>query len=291
MSHLIIREIESNDCDACGRILHAAFHHIAEQHGFPPDFPSVESATGLMGFIQSHSYGVVAERGGRVLGSSFLTEGDPVAAVGPISVDPTVQESGIGRALMEAIIERGRSSSGLRLVQDAFNRTSMALYASLGFDVREPLVLLSGVPRSAGANAGSDTGIEVRRLGESDLDACAAVYQKVHGITRTEELRSGLGAFRGYLALRDGRVTAYASTLNLWFAAHAAAESSADIEALILAAAAAEDEPLNFLLPTRQAPLLPFLLAQGMRIVKPMTLMTMGPYQEPAGPYLPSVGY
>ena len=289
MRDVEIREMTPDDCAECGRILYAAFLDIAERHGFPPDFPSLEASRGLMGFIQSSSYGVVALRDGRILGSNFLKEGDPVAAVGPISVDPEIQESGIGRVLMEAVIERGRRSQAVRLVQDAFNRTSMALYASLGFDVRDPLVLLSGLPRAA--TASESAGTRVRRLAEGDLDACAALCQRVHGITRTSELRSGLRSFRGFVAQRDGRVTAYASTLHLWFVAHAVAETSADMRALIMAAAAASDEPLGFLLPTRQAELFRFLLAAGMRIVKPMTLMSTGPYQEPAGFYLPSVGY
>ena len=128
-------------------------------------------------------------------------------------------------------------------------------------------------------------------LASDDLEACAAVCRKVHGTTRTGELRSGLRAFRGYVALREDRVTAYASTLNLWFAAHAAAESQSDMRALILGAAGLEQEPLSFLHPTRQADLFRFLLAEGLRIAKPMTLMTLGPYQEPVGCYMPSVGY
>jgi GNAT superfamily N-acetyltransferase len=288
MSGLVIRDMTRDDKTECGRILFEAFLDIADRHSFPPDFKSLQEAIGLVEYNQSRTYGVVAERDGRLLGSNFLAEADPVAAVGPISVDPTIQESGVGRALMQAVIERGRNAHAVRLVQDAFNPTSMALYASLGFDVRDPLVLLEGVPKNAGRPA---DGIEVRRLASDDLEACAAVCRKIHGITRTGELRSGLRGFRGYVALREGRVTAYASTLNLWFAAHAAAESQSDMRALILGAAGLEQEPLSFLLPTRQAELFRFLLAEGLRITKPMTLMTLGPYQEPLGSYMPSVGY
>jgi len=288
MTDLVIRDMTRDDVTECGRILFEAFREIADQHSFPPDFKSIEEATGFAEYLQSRSYAVVAERDGRLLGSNFLAETDPVAAVGPISVDPTIQESGVGRALMQAVIERGRSAHAVRLVQDAFNRTSMALYASLGFDVRDPLVLLEGVLKNAGQQ---NDEIEVRRLAADDLEACATVCRKVHGITRTRELRNGLRGFRGYVALREGRVTAYASTLNLWFAAHAAAESQLDMRALILGAAGLEREPLSFLLPSRQADLFRFLLAEGMRIAKPMTLMTLGPYQEPVGSYMPSVGY
>jgi len=47
---------------------------------------------------------VVAEVDGRVVGSNFLYEGDPIAGVGPISVDPEYQR-GVGRRLMEAVIQ------------------------------------------------------------------------------------------------------------------------------------------------------------------------------------------
>ena len=294
MSDLILRDVTPGDVPECGRILFAAFQDIANRHSFPPDFESLEQATGLIGFIQSHGFGVVAERDGRLLGSNFLAEADPVAALGPISVDPEIQESGIGRQLMEAAIERGRGAHGVRLVQDAFNSTSMALYASLGFEVRDPLVLLEGAPSNArkpGKVGKPANGIHVRRLGPGDLEGCAAVCHKVHGITRSEELRSGLRGLRGYAALRDGRITAYASTLDIWFAAHGVAETDADMQALILGAAALQRDPLHFLFPTRQADLFRFLLGEGMRIVKPMTLMTRGPYQEPTGAYFPSVGY
>ena len=49
--------------------------------------------------------------------------------------------------------------------------------------------------------------------------------------------------------------------------------------------------PLRFLLPTRQATLFRWALGEGLRIVKPLSLMTFGPYQEPAGSFFPSVLY
>jgi hypothetical protein len=220
------------------------------------------------------------------VGSNFLKEGDPVAALGPISVDPALQEGGVGRRLMEAVLERGERAHAVRLVQDAFNPTSMALYASLGFEVREPLVCMGGTPRGT-----PDVDVEVRALLKEDLDACAALCEKVHGITRTEELRLGIGRLQPMVALRDGRVTAYASSLVFWPAAHGVAESERDLRGLIQGASASSGQPVGFLLPTRCASLFRWALAEGLRIVKPMTLMTRGPYQEPTGSYFPSVGY
>jgi len=113
-----------------------AFVEIANQHGFPPDFPSaqvgIERATAFI--AEPSIFGVVAEIDGRIVGSNFLSEGDPIRGIGPITVDPSVQGGGVGRQLMQAVIERARGATGARLVQDAFNTGSYSLCASLGFD-------------------------------------------------------------------------------------------------------------------------------------------------------------
>ena len=68
-------------------------------------------------------FGVVAEEDGRIVGSNFLDERCAVRGVGPITIDPDAQSRGVGRKLMQAVIERGRSQQApsIRLVQDAFN--------------------------------------------------------------------------------------------------------------------------------------------------------------------------
>jgi hypothetical protein len=63
------------------------------------------------------------------------------------------------------------------------------------------------------------------------------------------------------------------------------------MQALLAGASAQSDAPLSFLLPTRQAGLFRWCLKRGLRVVKTMTLMSMGEYVEPRGSYLTSVGY
>jgi len=285
---LVLRPPNRADVSACGRVLYAAFQNIAERHNFPPDFASVEGATQVAAFLvnQRSFFGVVAELGGRIVGSNFMAERDPIYAIGPISVDPDVQERGVGRRLMLAAIERGRNAAGIRLVQDAFNMVSMSLYASLGFEIREPLVLIGGRPRSRPA-----PGVTVRPLRRDDLDACAALCRRIHGFERTNELRDAMTSFAPAVAVRDQRIVAYATTLEVWQVAHAVAESESDLTALILGVAAASPRPLAFLLPTRQTTLFHWCLAERLRVVKPLTLMTMRAYREPTGSYLPSVAY
>jgi len=91
-------------------------------------------------------YCVVAEADGRVTGNVGLDERAVVASVGPVTVDPDAQNQGIGRQMLDAVLERARERgfAGVRLVQATFNNCSLALYASLGFEVREPLALLQG---------------------------------------------------------------------------------------------------------------------------------------------------
>jgi GNAT superfamily N-acetyltransferase len=282
-----LREIEPGDVKECARICFEAFGGIADQHRFPRDFPSREFTDGMMqNFVSSPgTWGVVAQREGRIVGSNFLHEGDPIGGVGPISVDPDHQDGGVGRRLMEAVIERDSSSRGTRLLQDAFNMRSLSLYASLGFEVRDPAVVMSGRPAG-----GPVEGIEVRPARQADLQACGALCRQVHGFDRTNELRVAMQAFAPFVAVREGGVVAYATALGFWPMAHGVAETDEDMQALLLGAAAALGEPLAMLVPLRSR-LFAWCLDQGLRSLKPMNLMTLGFYEVPRGAWFPSVLY
>jgi hypothetical protein len=170
-------------------------------------------------------------------------------------------------------------------MQDAFNMRSLSLYASLGFDVKESAAVISGKPRS-----GPVRGVDVRPLEEGDLDECEALCKKVHGVERTNELRDAIQAFAPFVAVRAGRITAYASSVTFWPLNHGVAESEGDMTALLQGAAPAVEEPLAFLVPLRSG-LLRWCLEEGLRLQKPMNLMAVGDYREPRGSWFPSVIY
>lgn len=284
-----LRPARPEDAAECARIIFEAFRTIHDRHEFRRDFQSIEAAAGLAEMFINHPsfYGVVAELDGRVVGSNFLDERGDVRGVGPISVDPALQQKGVGRLLMRAVIERGRAARGVRLVQDSFNTLSLSLYASLGFDVKEPLALIEGRPtgaRPAGA-------AEVRPMREEDLEGCADLCERVHGFSRAGELRDALRLFKPHVLVRGGRVRAYASAPTFWPLNHGVAETEADMRALLAGAAAGSDAPLSLLLPTRQSELFRWCLSRGFRVVKPMTLMTMGEYREPLGSWYASVEF
>ena len=286
----VIRMIEPADRDECARILYEAFGAIHDQHRFARDFPTLEAAGQLATAFISHPsiWGVVAERDGRIVGSNFLDERGPIRGLGPITVDLEAQGHGVGRRLMEAALQRGREAEGIRLFQDAFNVGSLSLYASLGFEVREPAVVISGRPRSS-----PTPGVEVRPLEERDLRECEELCVRVHGFERTNELRDALEVpvLSPFVVVRDGRITAYATTLTFFPAAYGVAETEDDMGALVLGALAAGEEPASFLLPLRQSGLFRWCLGEGLRVVKPMTYMTLGQYREPKGCWVPSVLY
>ncbi|MFN2615801.1 MAG: GNAT family N-acetyltransferase [Thermoleophilaceae bacterium] len=286
-TEITLRSPGPADADECARICFEAFGAIHDQHRFPRDFPALEMAAGMVGMMipSPGHWGVVAERDGRIMGSNFLDERDPIRGVGPITVDPHGQNAGVGRKLMEAVLERGGGAVGIRLLQDGFHMRSLSLYASLGFEVKEPVVVVQGRPRS-----GPVAGVEVRPLEERDLDECEALCKRVHGFERTGELRDAIHAFAPLVAIRNGRVVAYATTVTFWPMAHGVAESDEDMAALLLGAAASVEEPLALLAPLRW-PLFRWCLGEGLRLVKPMNLMAVGEYREPQAAWFPSVVY
>lgn len=280
-----IRRATSQDVEACGRICYEAFTKINTEHAFPADFPSVDAATSVLAMMFSHPgfYCLVAEAQGRVLGSNCLDERSPIAGIGPITVDPNAQNRRVGRRLMDAVMERARERNfpGVRLAQATFHNRSLSLYTSLGFDPRELLVCMQGPPIGE-----TPAGCAVRRAEARDAEECNRLCRRVHGHDRAGELADMIG--RGAVVVeRHGRIAGYSTVLG--FFGHSVGETNLDLEAMI--ATAESFAGPGILVPTRNAELFRWCLAHGLRVVEPMTLMTVGVYNEPAGSYLPSILY
>lgn len=282
---VLIRSASADDARDAGVICWGAFKTIAERHAFPPDFPDAESAVGLMKYLLSRNdvFAVAAEAAGRVIGSNFLWE-DEVAGVGPITIDPTNQNNGVGRRLMQAVLERARTRdlAMVRLVQAAYHGRSLALYTRLGFDPREPLSVMTGAPLN---ERFEDRPVRPANL--EDLENANALCRRIHGFARAIELRTAADQRLAFVVERKGRITGY--TTGVGFLSHSVGETNDDLKALI--GAAREFAGPGFFVPTRNAALLRWCLEKGLRIVQPMTLMTIGPYEAPKGAWLPSVLY
>lgn len=281
-----VRVATKDDAPACGQICFNAFTSISQAHGFSPDFPSPEVATGLLSTLFSTPgfYCVLAEVRGRIAGSNCLDERSPIFGVGPITVDPGAQNLGVGRKLMDAVIDRSKQqgSVGIRLVQAAFHNRSLSLYANLGFDIREPLSCMQGraVQRTV-------PGCAVRQAQDADLANCNALSHRVHGFDRGIELGQAIQQGTSKVVEREGRITGYASDLG--FLGHATAESNLDLQALL--ASVESFGGSGILVPSRNNALFRWCLSNGLRVVQPMTLMSSGLYNEPAGSWLPSITF
>ena len=284
-----------DDVKEVGKIMYDAFSSVANKHGFPSDFPTIDVGIGVASYFLSNSgfYSVVAEDirkdKDKIVGSNFLDErSNMVAGVGPITVDPNFQNKGAGRRLMKNVMERAvnKNFPAIRLLQASYNNRSLSLYASLGFEIREPISAMQGkqihkvIP-----------GRSVRMATESDLKSCNAICKEIHGHDRNGELRESIKIGIAKVVLCEDRITGY--TTGLTFFNHSVGYTNDDIMPLIGSTTTINDSygGPGILIPSRNTQLLRWCLDNGLKLVQQLTLMTIGLYNEPAGSYMPSVLY
>lgn len=77
--------------------------------------------------------------------------------------------------------------------------------------------------------------VTVRPLLEEDYYSCAELCRRVHGFDRVNELKKRFPFVTPFLALREGRITAYTSAPQVWALNHAVAETTSDMCALLTA--------------------------------------------------------
>jgi GNAT superfamily N-acetyltransferase len=286
MSELQLRRATIEDAGACARIMWDAFETFATAHNFPVEPGTPEFTDFQMRAMLSTDgiFGLVAERDGEILGSALQDERGAIVGVGPVSVHPAAQDGRVGRALMEALLQRSRERgvAGVRLVQTAYNYRSLSLYAKLGFAVREPLSVFQ---RPADAFAVPATSVRVATVG--DIDACDDLCRQVHGHDRHAEVQGAVDRGIAWVVERNSEITGY--TTGLGYIGHAVGNTDDDVIALL--GAAGVFVGLGVLVPSRNTALVAWCLTAGLRLVQQSTLMTIGLYNEPQGAWLPSVGY
>lgn len=286
------------DADKVGKIIFEAFSAVANKHSFPPDFPSVDVARGLASSLLSNPrfYSIIAEdntsNGGEdkdsIVGSNFLDErSNIVAGVGPLTIDPKYQNKGTGRQLMINVLERAKNKNfpAIRLLQASYHSRSLALYATLGFEVREPISNMQGKPIQEAI-----PGRSVRAATESDTESCNTICKTVHGHDRNGELQDSIKQGSAKVVLHENKITGY--TCGLTFFNHSVGLTNDDLKALI--SSATNDDSYGgpgILIPSRNTHLFRWCLNNGLRLVQQLTLMTIGLYNEPAGSYMPSILY
>lgn len=284
--NIVLRPGRPSDASACGTICYEAFKAIADEHNFPPDFPNLESALGLMNYALANKeiYSVVLEVDGKIVGSNFLWLHSPIAGVGPITIAPGHQNSALGRRLMEQVIQKAAEfkMSAVRLVQATYHNRSLSLYMKLGFDVKEPLSVIQGPALGLRLPA-----YEVRPATTTDLEPCNELCYRIHGHDRRQELREAIKNGNASVVEHLGKITGY--TTQLGFFGHTLGATNNDLKALI--GAATKIAGPGFLLPSRNSEVMRWCFSNGLSVVQPMILMSKGLYNEPSGAFLPSVIY
>lgn len=284
--NLTFRECQQEDAPACGEICFTAFKTIANNHNFPKDFPNVEVTTGMLTSLISHPgfYGVLAELDGEIVGSNFLDERSTVAGVGPITIATGLQNRDIGKELMVKVIDRAKKKgfAGVRLLQAAYNNSSLSLYAKLGFNVQDSLAAMQGPSITYEIE-----GYDVRKALKDDMDACNALCEYVHGHNRSGELSDALQHGTALVVEHDDSIVGYST--GLAYFGHSVTASNEGLKALI--SAVDQFQGPGILVPTSNHELFRWCLKNKLRVVHVMNLMSIGLYNQPKGSYLTSVLY
>jgi hypothetical protein len=171
----------------------------------------------------------------------------------------------------------------IRLVQDAFNMASLSLYASVGFDVKEALVLMQPAPAA-------EDDPSVRPAREDDLHAIEDLSRRIYKVSRRNEVAAALKfGFPVFARERQGRVVGYLTPILI---GHGVAETHEDALALVgQAARMLPPEEARVFCPLSEGELYRSFLSAGCRAIKVMNLMVIGPYEPPDEVWMPSVAY
>lgn len=130
-------------------------------------------------------------------------------------------------------------------------------------------------------------GHSVRAGTGADMDGCNTLCTATHGVHRGGEVEDAASHGQLMVVERGGRITGYSTTVG--FFGHSVGEGNDDLKSLI--GAVKEYPGPGFHVPSRNTTLLHWCLEVGLRMNKAMTLMSTGLYNEPSGPYLPSINY
>jgi len=268
-----------------GSICFEAFKDLHDRGCGTRDFPTEEIAQQVLGMLVQRDdfYSVSALDDGRLVGSNFLSLMDPVAGVGPITVDPSYHSQGVGRTLMLDVLDYAQRNSieQVRLMQDSFNVASLSLYTSLGFDVKAHVAFMQAAPLAEADDS-------VRPITEPDLPAIEELSERIYKTSRRNEVAAAAPyGFAALLREHQGRITGY---LLPGIFGHGVAETEEDALALIgEAGRRLPPETARFFCPLTENSFYRKALQAGCRVIKVMNYMTLGPYEQPDEVWMPSV--
>lgn len=271
-----------------GDICFRAFSTLQDRHAVERDFDSAHTATMMISMFASRpdiaGFAAQDTKSGAILGSNFLWFSDAVAGVGPITIEPSAQSAGIGRLLMQAVMDEAsrRNITQVRLCQEAINTTSLSLYTKLGFDWREACNLMRAAPAPA-----DDP--RIRPMTEQDLPAVDRISAHHYHASRVNESAGLLRAqFPAFCLVEKGEIAGYHFP---GFIGHGFAQTDEQLASLVTHACRHVPPPFHkCIVPLGEHGLHRALLAKGCKSIKLLNYMSTGPYTRPRSPWMPCIG-
>ncbi|MGC5409859.1 GNAT family N-acetyltransferase, partial [Streptomyces sp. DT225] len=267
LSDLPIRRLTRDDLVACA--------DLSEDRGWPRDEERwtllLAAGTGY-GIDDPDSKGLMAS-------CVVLSYGPEMAAVGMLLVAGRHARRGVGRYLMQRVIEAA-GDTPLSLHATTSGRP---LYEELGFAPVGRTIRLSGAlrpPAATGSETFSGPETVIRPGSAHDLRAVVRLDSLVFGLDRTH-LLTRLPTFADHLrvAEEDGELSGFAA-LSPSGANHAVgpliAKNTSTAKLLVASLAAATDRPLRVDVDARHDDLLDWLGHCGLRSDSETTVMSLG---------------
>lgn len=125
-----VRNMTKEDIEPLGEILYESFNTGATKHGFAPKMKRAETGKAWAWALLHYGSNelLIAEVENRIAGMCCLSPRGDLAGVGPVVVNPRFQGYRIGSQLMTALLAKSATSQSIRLIQEAFNPASFALF-------------------------------------------------------------------------------------------------------------------------------------------------------------------
>ena len=273
-------------------IFRDAFNDLYERRGFGPIVAdeSVGRVIAETYLVHDPDHCLVVEYDGRLAGSAFLHPRATVAGIGPVTVDPSLHGRGLGRALVGGLCERADrlGIASTRLIQDAFNENSYALYARLGFRPQRVLARASFLPGRGPAVR------ETRVAAAADLANIAALEEDLLGFSRRRDYEllrrvgevlvlDGRGGIEGWAGrIVRGSVAVLGPVLSRSFEGmrRLVDEGSSELPA---------GTEIRILLPAESPEVLEFLAPRELEVHSLCNYMVRGSFSGIRGHYVPTL--
>jgi ribosomal protein S18 acetylase RimI-like enzyme len=295
MPPLAIRPAEARDVDAAGELNFIAFYRTALEHGLAPGVTTpAESRRYIRHLLDFDPLGgLIAEENGELVGVAWIHPRGAVATIGPVAVDPRAQGQGIGRKLVDRLIETaGKGVPQIRLVQETYNTVSLGLYLRAGFRVVAPLLDLELPATVTTAAPRVPPGIAIRAAGGEDRARVAARDARAFGAQRAQSIDLYLARGRVFVAEAGTTLVGYAMGIgfaSMGFLGSASADDPDTLQLLLRTLAAelaAPGRTLRTLVPAVDRRLVDALLADGFRVFRGCHYMVRGGGTAPPSNYV-----